>query len=191
MFPMFSYWPSAIQMYANDVPVSELFFIVREQTYPIQKQSLPVDYLRDHFHLRTRADGPAATLRLRDAIQRSLHRYFEVRACSLLLVYDLLTVYTGLWILLRAYSHHHFKRLRRCWRSFPSRSYPITHTFTARRIFWTAFLPYRILSTTPRSSGQLVIPRLYNLSRISCRKIYDEQAPRRILDAGGGVGFYQ
>jgi asparaginyl-tRNA synthetase len=51
-----------------------------KKLYPIQKQALTVDYLRDHCHLRTRADRPAAMLRLRDSMLRSFHQYFEVRS---------------------------------------------------------------------------------------------------------------
>ena len=48
------------------------------QTYPIQKQALSVDYLRDNAHLRARTDVVSAMLRVRDHALRTLHRYFEV-----------------------------------------------------------------------------------------------------------------
>ncbi len=54
------------------------FHIIENQTYPIQKQSLSVEYLRDHCHLRTRTDQAAALVRLRDSTLRKLHGYFEV-----------------------------------------------------------------------------------------------------------------
>ena len=50
------------------------------QIYPIQKQTLPVDYLRDHAHLRARTDTSAAILRLRDSLAKAFHRFYE--ACT-------------------------------------------------------------------------------------------------------------
>ncbi|CCL99001.1 uncharacterized protein FIBRA_01009 [Fibroporia radiculosa] len=50
-----------------------------QTTYPIQKQALPVEYLRDHCHLRARTDGIASMLRLRHRASRSLHNFFEAR----------------------------------------------------------------------------------------------------------------
>lgn len=47
------------------------------EMYPIQKQALPVDYLRDHAHLRARTDTSAAILRLRDSLMKALHRFYE------------------------------------------------------------------------------------------------------------------
>ncbi|KAI0697022.1 hypothetical protein BC835DRAFT_1270946 [Cytidiella melzeri] len=47
------------------------------ETYPIQKQALTTEYLRDHCHLRTRTDEGAAVLRLRDETLRTLHDYFQ------------------------------------------------------------------------------------------------------------------
>ncbi|OCH87612.1 asparaginyl-tRNA synthetase [Obba rivulosa] len=45
--------------------------------YPIQKQALSVEHLRDHCHLRARTDEITAMIRLRDLASRSLCRYFE------------------------------------------------------------------------------------------------------------------
>ncbi|THH08290.1 hypothetical protein EW146_g9043 [Bondarzewia mesenterica] len=45
--------------------------------YPIQKQTMSVDYLRDHAHLRPRTDATGSMLRLRDQTMRSLHDYFN------------------------------------------------------------------------------------------------------------------
>ncbi|KAI9441417.1 asparaginyl-tRNA synthetase [Lactarius indigo] len=47
------------------------------ETYPIQKQALTTDYLRDHAHLRVRTDVQGAVLRLRDAVMRSFHEFFR------------------------------------------------------------------------------------------------------------------
>ncbi|EJC98190.1 asparaginyl-tRNA synthetase [Fomitiporia mediterranea MF3/22] len=45
--------------------------------YPIQKQTLSVDYLRDQCHLRARTDKIGEMLRVRDCLTRSTHSYFE------------------------------------------------------------------------------------------------------------------
>ncbi|KAG1843112.1 hypothetical protein DFJ58DRAFT_717829 [Suillus subalutaceus] len=47
--------------------------------YPIQKQALPVEFLRDNAHLRARTDINAAMLRLRDSVLRTLHSYYEAQ----------------------------------------------------------------------------------------------------------------
>src|ERR1700755_1619330 len=47
------------------------------QTYPVQKQALTTEYLRDHAHLRARTDAQGAVLRLRDTVMRSLHEFFH------------------------------------------------------------------------------------------------------------------
>ncbi|VDB91382.1 unnamed protein product [Peniophora sp. CBMAI 1063] len=47
------------------------------ETYPIQKQALTTEYLREHAHLRPRAAGPAAVLRLRDTAMRATQGFFE------------------------------------------------------------------------------------------------------------------
>ncbi|KAI9465890.1 asparaginyl-tRNA synthetase [Lactarius psammicola] len=47
------------------------------ETYPIQKQALTIDYLRDHAHLRVRTDVQGAVLRLRDAVMHSFREFFR------------------------------------------------------------------------------------------------------------------
>ena len=51
-----------------------------KQTYPMQKQALTVEYLRDHCHLRARTREIGAMLRLRDTTTRAIHDYFKVRS---------------------------------------------------------------------------------------------------------------
>ncbi|KAJ7765489.1 asparaginyl-tRNA synthetase [Mycena maculata] len=46
-------------------------------TYPIQKQALTPEYLRDNIHLRARTDAIASMVRLRGRLMRGLDRYFE------------------------------------------------------------------------------------------------------------------
>ncbi|KAL1947852.1 hypothetical protein VTO73DRAFT_13576 [Trametes versicolor] len=47
------------------------------KTYPMQKQALTVEYLRDHCHLRARTNEIGAMLRLRDTTTRVLNDYFQ------------------------------------------------------------------------------------------------------------------
>ncbi|KAG1805334.1 uncharacterized protein BJ212DRAFT_1449635 [Suillus subaureus] len=49
------------------------------RAYPIQKQALPVEFLRDNAHLRARTDINAAMLRLRDSVLRTLRSYYEAQ----------------------------------------------------------------------------------------------------------------
>ncbi|KAG6810903.1 hypothetical protein H0H87_010712, partial [Tephrocybe sp. NHM501043] len=45
--------------------------------YPIQKQALSTEYLRDHSHLRSRTDAIAAMVRLRDRLKKNMSTFFE------------------------------------------------------------------------------------------------------------------
>ncbi|KAI0031866.1 asparaginyl-tRNA synthetase [Vararia minispora EC-137] len=47
------------------------------ETYPIQKQALTVEYLREHAHLRARTESPGAVLRFRSNVMRTLQSFFE------------------------------------------------------------------------------------------------------------------
>ncbi|KAL0575887.1 asparaginyl-tRNA synthetase [Marasmius crinis-equi] len=47
------------------------------EAYPIQKQALSHEFLRDNVHLRARTASIAAMLRIRHALQRELSSYFE------------------------------------------------------------------------------------------------------------------
>ncbi|KAI0748077.1 asparaginyl-tRNA synthetase [Daedaleopsis nitida] len=47
------------------------------ETYPMQKQALTIEYLRDHCHLRARTREIGAMLRLRDTSTSALHDYFH------------------------------------------------------------------------------------------------------------------
>ncbi|WVF68954.1 hypothetical protein IAT40_003728 [Kwoniella sp. CBS 6097] len=47
------------------------------EAYPIQKKSLPASVLRDNAHLRFRTSQTAATMRVRDALMRDWHDWFE------------------------------------------------------------------------------------------------------------------
>ncbi|TDL18793.1 asparaginyl-tRNA synthetase [Rickenella mellea] len=45
--------------------------------YPIQKQNLTPDYLREHCELRARVNDMGAMLRVRDILTKAIHSYFE------------------------------------------------------------------------------------------------------------------
>ncbi|KIL60567.1 hypothetical protein M378DRAFT_110061 [Amanita muscaria Koide BX008] len=48
-------------------------------TYPIQKQALSNEYLRDYAHLRARTDRIASMIRLRSALKRYISEWFETQ----------------------------------------------------------------------------------------------------------------
>lgn len=48
-----------------------------QQTYPMQKQSLPLDHLRDFLHLRTRTATISAVMRIRSRAQMGVHQFFQ------------------------------------------------------------------------------------------------------------------
>lgn len=52
------------------------------ETYPIQKKALPASVLREYAHLRFRTGASAATMRVRDALARDWHDWFEVSPTS-------------------------------------------------------------------------------------------------------------
>ncbi|KAG6841337.1 hypothetical protein C0991_012162 [Blastosporella zonata] len=47
------------------------------ELYPIQKQALSIEYLRDHSHLRARTDAIAAMVRLRDDLKKKIDTFFN------------------------------------------------------------------------------------------------------------------
>lgn len=49
------------------------------EMYPIQKKALPASVLREQAHLRFKTSATAATMRVRDALARDWHDWFEVR----------------------------------------------------------------------------------------------------------------
>ncbi|KAK2467909.1 hypothetical protein APHAL10511_000204 [Amanita phalloides] len=55
----------------------ELLHECPHQTYPIQKQTLSNEYLRDHAHLRARTDKIASMIRLRSVLHKNIHGWFE------------------------------------------------------------------------------------------------------------------
>ncbi|KAK0203901.1 asparaginyl-tRNA synthetase [Desarmillaria ectypa] len=49
------------------------------ETYPIQKQTLSTEYLRENMHLRARTDSISAMLRLRSGLMHSVMNYFNTQ----------------------------------------------------------------------------------------------------------------
>jgi len=48
--------------------------------YPVQKKAIPAPVLREYAHLRFRTGSTAAVMRVRDALARDWHDWFEVGA---------------------------------------------------------------------------------------------------------------
>ncbi|KAI0374848.1 asparaginyl-tRNA synthetase [Pilatotrama ljubarskyi] len=69
--------PGAGQAKELQVSEAEVLGGCDPETYPMQKQALTVEYLRDHCHLRARTRELGAMLRLRDSTTRSIHDYFH------------------------------------------------------------------------------------------------------------------
>ncbi|KAI8998674.1 asparaginyl-tRNA synthetase [Trametes punicea] len=69
--------PGAGQAKELQVDEAEVLGECDPETYPMQKQALTVEYLRDHCHLRARTREISAMLRLRDSATRAMHDYFH------------------------------------------------------------------------------------------------------------------
>ncbi|RPD66091.1 asparaginyl-tRNA synthetase [Lentinus tigrinus ALCF2SS1-7] len=69
--------PGAGQEKELKVSDAEVLGACDPETYPMQKQALTVEYLRDHCHLRPRTREIGAMLRLRDTTTRAIHEYFH------------------------------------------------------------------------------------------------------------------
>ncbi|KAH9854186.1 asparaginyl-tRNA synthetase [Lenzites betulinus] len=69
--------PGAGQAKELQVSQAELLGGCDPETYPMQKQALTVEYLRDHCHLRARTREIGAMLRLRDSTTRAINDYFH------------------------------------------------------------------------------------------------------------------
>jgi len=59
------------------VEEAEIVGVCDPETYPIQKQALSVEYLRDQCHLRARVDKIGSMLRTRHNLLQAFHRYFD------------------------------------------------------------------------------------------------------------------
>ncbi|KAI9333462.1 hypothetical protein BDR26DRAFT_909022 [Obelidium mucronatum] len=60
----------------------DLLFLCRIQKYPLHKAKLPLEHLRDNFHLRTRTRTFTAIWKLRNATMQGFHNFFQVRERS-------------------------------------------------------------------------------------------------------------
>ncbi|KAF7973676.1 hypothetical protein HWV62_14662 [Athelia sp. TMB] len=69
--------PGAGQARELRVEACEVVGACDPETYPLQKQALPVDYTREYAHLRARTDEGGRVLRVRAAAARAVHAFFE------------------------------------------------------------------------------------------------------------------
>ncbi|TFK46800.1 asparaginyl-tRNA synthetase [Heliocybe sulcata] len=69
--------PGAGQAKELQVEEAEVVGECDPELYPIQKQTLSVEYLRDNCHLRARTSPVAAMLRLRDTFKTAIHEFFK------------------------------------------------------------------------------------------------------------------
>ncbi|KIM91703.1 hypothetical protein PILCRDRAFT_810985 [Piloderma croceum F 1598] len=74
--------PGAGQEHELQVDAVDVLGACDPETYPIQKQALSVDYLRDNAHLRARTDAVTAMLRVRDQTLQTLHGYLKSQGFS-------------------------------------------------------------------------------------------------------------
>jgi aspartyl/asparaginyl-tRNA synthetase len=93
---------------------STLFAHARPWAYPIKRQALTLEYLRDHAQFLPRTDANAAMLRLRGSLVKSLHAFFEVytpQRPSAYLIPPRTKSYAERGFLLRIHPHPHCQRL--------------------------------------------------------------------------------
>ncbi|KAI0780982.1 asparaginyl-tRNA synthetase [Trametes elegans] len=69
--------PGAGQAKELQVSEAEVLGECDPESYPIQKQRLTIEYLRDHCHLRARTREIGAMLRLRDSTTRAIHDHLH------------------------------------------------------------------------------------------------------------------
>ncbi|KAG9004317.1 asparaginyl-tRNA synthetase [Tulasnella sp. JGI-2019a] len=69
--------PKAPQPMEISVSEMEVLGECDPEKYPIQKQSLSTQYLREHAHLRPRTSNVATMLRLRHKVSQYFHEYYE------------------------------------------------------------------------------------------------------------------
>jgi asparaginyl-tRNA synthetase len=48
-----------------------------DETYPMQKQGLPIEFLRENLHLRSRTNITSSTMRIRNRLTMAVHNYFQ------------------------------------------------------------------------------------------------------------------
>lgn len=55
-----------------------LISVLPIQDYPLQKKKLSYEHLREHAHLRMRTNTMSSVMRVRNAAQMAIHRWFQV-----------------------------------------------------------------------------------------------------------------
>jgi asparaginyl-tRNA synthetase len=66
----------AVELKAREI---EVFGPADPATYPLQKKGHTMEFLREIAHLRTRANTFGAVFRVRNALARAIHRFFQER----------------------------------------------------------------------------------------------------------------
>ncbi|KAH0826658.1 hypothetical protein J3R83DRAFT_5044 [Lanmaoa asiatica] len=151
--------PGAGQAQELQVDSLEILGECNPDAYPIQKQALTLEYLRDHAHLRPRTDANAAMLRLRNSLVKSLHTFFERQ--------DFCYVHTPIL------TSNDCEGAGETFRVIPASPIPRnirTRSYIAgspRRVFLQTGLLDGILTTPPRGPRIVARPRLHALSLFS------------------------
>lgn len=63
-----------MEVLASDI---RIFGTCDQSTYPMTKQSLPLEHLREYLHLRTRTNTLASVMRVRSHAQMGIHQFFQ------------------------------------------------------------------------------------------------------------------
>src|SRR5436190_1789499 len=66
----------AVELKAKEI---EVFGPADPASYPLQKKGHTMEFLRDIAHLRTRSNTFGAVFRVRNALSRAIHRFFQER----------------------------------------------------------------------------------------------------------------
>ena len=66
----------AVELKAKEI---EVFGDADPATYPLQKKGHTMEFLRDIAHLRTRSNTFGAVFRVRNALARAIHQFFQER----------------------------------------------------------------------------------------------------------------
>lgn len=176
------------------------------QKYPMQKQALSTEYLREHCHLRARTDGVSSMLRLRDQVCRTLHEYFKVCILSIYLS-TAANQSTGIMYTIRGwvdmeerrffagtYADIDVERLRRSGGDVPdsqrewASAEAGARARAGARVFWATGVPDGIVAAAPGGSCDGDLAGVHPVAVFPSRAIADEPTLGRVLDVGGRVG---
>src|SRR5579862_7662088 len=71
--------PAAGQAVELKARAIEVFGVADPASYPLQKKGHTMEFLRDIAHLRTRSNTFGAVFRVRNALARAIHQFFQER----------------------------------------------------------------------------------------------------------------